>query len=235
MTSLFFSLSSALALLLVSLVLVNIFTLDMSPTAVFSTIKTTVLSELGTNTKITASTLWQDKPVLIHLVRRPGCQFCREQASVLVANRDLITTKLGVELVAVVHEEKGADIFQNDYFKGPVYYDESKDMFKALHGGSLRWGGLSTFFSGTFLSNYRRNRASNVKGNLEGEGRIFGGLLVVGKGDEGILFEFQEKTFGDQPALQDVLQACAKATGRTLDQADIEEALKKASSAQSQL
>lgn len=43
------------------------------------------------------------------------------------------------------------------------------------------------------MSNVKRVKARGVDGNLKGEGRLLGGLLVVGAGDSGVAFEHREK------------------------------------------
>lgn len=43
------------------------------------------------------------------------------------------------------------------------------------------------------ISNVKRAKAKGVAGNMKGEGRLLGGLLVVGKGDSGVAFEHREK------------------------------------------
>lgn len=35
-------------------------------------------------------------------------------------------------MVCVVHEKEGADILQKDFWKGQVYFDESKGFYKAF-------------------------------------------------------------------------------------------------------
>jgi hypothetical protein len=46
------------------------------------------------NTVVTASELWREQPVLFQVARRPGCQFCREEAAILESRRSIITDKL---------------------------------------------------------------------------------------------------------------------------------------------
>ena len=52
-----------------------------------------------------------------------------------------------------------------------------------------------------------RSMRKKVKGNFDGEGRILGGLFVIGAGKQGILLCHLEKEFGDHANLEDVLQA----------------------------
>ena len=50
-----------------------------------------------------------------------------------------------------------------------------------------------------------------IVGNFEGEGRILGRLLVVSE-RKGIVFQYDEKEFGDHADLQDVLIAAKQLT-----------------------
>ena len=42
---------------------------------------------------------------------------------------------------------------------------------------------------------------------MDGEGRLMGGLFVVGPSDQGVLLEYREKVWGDHAALKDVRAA----------------------------
>ena len=49
-----------------------------------------------------------------------------------------------------------------------------------------------------------------MKGNWLGEGRLLGGVFVVGPWDQGILLDHKEKEFGDKVELQKVKDAVSK-------------------------
>mmetsp|Transcript_21149 Transcript_21149/g.29644 ORF Transcript_21149/g.29644 Transcript_21149/m.29644 type:complete len:121 (-) Transcript_21149:215-577(-) len=111
---------------------------------------------------------------------------------------------------ALVHENlpgelKGFQRYWKDY---PVYLDEEKNFFKALGD---RWLGIiSGFTSSRVWKNVDRAKNGGYKGNLKGEGRLLGGVLVVGKGDEGVLADFREEVWGDHADPKDILEACKK-------------------------
>ena len=70
-------------------------------------------------------------------------------------------------------------------------------------------------FSSAFLhvgvwKSYFRARGKGVEGNMVGEGRILGGVFVVGPGDQGILLDHKENEFGDMVDLQDLKDALRK-------------------------
>lgn len=69
-------------------------------------------------------------------------------------------------------------------------HNQSRTVRSAALG--MRWEGLSSMLKSSVISNTKRVRARGVKGNLKGEGRLLGGLLVVGTGDSGVAFEHRE-------------------------------------------
>ena len=54
-----------------------------------------------------------------------------------------------------------------------------------------------------------RAKNKGIDGNMKGEGRILGRLLVVSE-KKGIVFQYDEKEFGDHADLKDVLDAARK-------------------------
>lgn len=49
-----------------------------------------------------------------------------------------------------------------------------------------------------------------MEGNFQGEGRLLGGVFVVGPGEQGILLDHKEKEFGDKVELKKVKDAVSK-------------------------
>lgn len=58
---------------------------------------------------------------MLAVIRRPGCMFCRREASYLSAMKDKLDAK-NVQLIGVVHETKGVEEFK-PYLKGHVFFD----------------------------------------------------------------------------------------------------------------
>ena len=46
-----------------------------------------------------------------------------------------------------------------------------------------------------------------ISNNMEGEGRLLGGLFVIGPKSQGIIMEYKEKEFGDAAPLEEVTDA----------------------------
>lgn len=126
---------------------------------------------------------------------------CREEALELASLKPELD-QMGVNLVGVVHEQKGAKGFQ-PYLNASIYFDEEKKFY----GPEQRWMFLSGFFRYSVWKSIFRARSKGVEGNLVGEGRLLGGVFVVGPGEQGILLDHKEKEFGDKADLKDVRAA----------------------------
>ncbi|KAI8346632.1 hypothetical protein B0O80DRAFT_503278 [Mortierella sp. GBAus27b] len=160
-----------------------------------------------------AHEIWKDQPTVVIVIRRPGCQFCREEARIFHENRQTIEQAMGMKMVCIVHEKEGSDIFQREFWHGKVFFDPEKGFYKALGGGRLRTGGWGQLILPTFWVNLVRNKRSGVKGNFEGDGSILGGLLIVNGNDGGIAYEHIEKMWGDIARADKVLAACSRVSG----------------------
>ncbi|KAI8601072.1 hypothetical protein EDD21DRAFT_444013 [Dissophora ornata] len=182
---------------------------------------------LGVETEQTlpAHQIWKDKPTIVIVIRRPGCQFCREEAKIFHENRQTIEEAMGMKMVCIVHEKEGSDIFQNESWHGQVYFDPEKGFYKGLGGGGhLRTGGWEQLIKPSFWLNFVRNKRSGVKGNFEGDGSILGGLLVVNAGNGGIAYEHIEKVWGDIAHADKVLEACSRVSGVPLSKETVAKA-----------
>ncbi|KAF8931448.1 hypothetical protein EDD21DRAFT_209216 [Dissophora ornata] len=195
----------------------------------YNAIKDVILTDFlrnETETTIKASEIWKEKPTIVVVIRRPGCPFCREEARILDEHRDIIEKEMGFRMIVVVHEKLGAATFKNEFWNGgETYWDGSKGFYKALGGGSLRWASLNQLIRPSLWLNTLRNHRSGVKGNLRvGEGRIFGGLYIVRKGNEGIAYKFEETVFGNLAPIGDILKVCSDISGVDLNDASVKRA-----------
>jgi len=126
---------------------------------------------------------------------------CREEAQELSSLQPELTS-LGVALHGVVHESKGVDQFR-PFFKGDLHLDAERRFY----GPKQRTMFLSGLVRPSVWKALSRAKKKGVTGNFEGEGRILGGLFVVGPGDQGILYEYREAVFGDHAPLEEVMAA----------------------------
>ncbi|KAF9203324.1 hypothetical protein BGZ49_006535 [Haplosporangium sp. Z 27] len=205
----------------------------------YNAVKDVVLTDFldkdkNAETTFKASDLWKEKPTIVIVIRRPGCPFCREEAHILDGHRELIEKEFGFRMVVVVHEKLGASTFKEGYWnRGELYWDGSKGFYKALGGGQLRWARIDQIIRPSLWLNTFRNWRSGIKGNLlVGEGRIFGGLYIIRKGDEGVAYKFEETVLGNLAPVSDVLKVCSQISGVDLDEASLR--IAKAQDAQTQ-
>ena len=161
-----------------------------------------------------AHTLWADRPAVVLLVRRPGCQLCRAEATQLYKIKPELDA-LGVSLTAVLHESIPEQVaeFTGKFWPGACLLDERKDLFSFLGGGVLRKGTLLTFLNPFSRVWSNAKAAEGVEGNFTGDGLTLGGLLVVKRGGE-VQYAYQEEVFGDHAPKEDVLRAAREAAGK---------------------
>lgn len=77
--------------------------------------------------------------------------------------------------------------------------------FHTALGGGKKQGIFGLLRPSSFVAYWK---ARKMGGNLEGEGRYFGGLLLVSK--DGIKFSYKEKYVGDHLSSERVLEECMK-------------------------
>lgn len=109
-----------------------------------------------------------------------------------------------MKLVAVVKENLDTEVEDfREFIKGDIYLDEAKHFY----GPKIRKGGFMSLLSPSLIS---KLNAIKLPNNLKGEGWIMGGVLVLGSGDQGILFEHLEAKVGDRCDIDKVMEAVAK-------------------------
>ncbi|KAI1314628.1 hypothetical protein EDD11_001927 [Mortierella claussenii] len=194
--------------------------------AIKKVVLTDFLTKDNTETTFKANEIWKEKPAIVVVIRRPGCPFCREEVRILDEHRDIIEKEMGFRMVVVLHEKLGASTFKNDYWNGrETYWDGQKGFYEALGGGKLRWASLDQLVRPSLWWNAIRNLRSGVRGNLlVGEGRIFGGLYIVRKGDEGIAYKFEETVLGNIAPIGDILKVCSEISGVSLNDTSVQRA-----------
>lgn len=175
-----------------------------------------VTSEAGPlGAPIKASSLWSPTGAVVFVVRRPGCILCREEAmdlSTKLLPQLKASGKPAPKLVAVVDETTSVDGFLEAFAeKGgetQTYLDEARGFKLALGD---RWLGIQGLLYPSVWKNGKRAQTKypELEGDLKGEGRRLGGLLVVDKKGE-VQYSYLEKVFGDHAPMEEVLAAVAK-------------------------
>jgi len=127
---------------------------------------------------------------------------CREEASWL----DSKAPQMGnVKLHAVLHEKFGAEEFQEFCKNGQTHFDEKKHFF----GPHLRRKGMMSVMMGLkrMLGQKKVADAAGIQGNMKGDGLLLGGLVVIGPGDQGILYQNIEDEIGNRCDMDQVMAA----------------------------
>jgi len=128
---------------------------------------------------------------------------------------------LNVDLACLVKENlpEQIDEFHKSYWPGPIYLDENMSFFKALGSkGKVRKGNLASLamsLLNPWSDVWKVNNAAKshkVEGNFVGEGTILGGVFVMGRGNQGVVYQFREEDFGVHAPLDDVISAAKKAS-----------------------
>jgi len=159
---------------------------------------------------VPCSSLIKPSGAIVFVVRRPGCVLCREEAMDLTTQLAprLKGLKKQPRLMAVVAETTSVDGFV-EAFKGfDTYLDEDRSFQKFLGD---RWLGVQGMFYPSVWKNGSRasKKYPTLEGDLKGEGRRLGGLLVVdGKGE--VVYQYNEKVFGDHAPMEEVYEAASK-------------------------
>lgn len=179
-----------------------------------------------------SSSIFNGKPTIILLNRRPGCILCRQTALRVSALAPKLRD-LGVDLVCCCNAWLPAEIdaFVKDFWKPPlkVYLDVDKKLYAAVgENGAVRRGSLATFLN-PFSRVWRaisEAKKTVSEHNLVGDGLTLGGVLAVSSkanknkkkmendGDGGrieIVGGFQETTFGDAPSDEQILELARRA------------------------
>ena len=106
--------------------------------------------------------------------------------------------------MGVCHEELGAVEF-TPFLGGNVYVNTTREFF----GPNLRWMPISFILKpsilSSFISSWRYGHAGD--GNFRGEGRLLGGVYVMGSGDRGVVYRFEEPQPGVYAPIEEIMRA----------------------------
>ncbi|KAH7842629.1 hypothetical protein Vadar_007523 [Vaccinium darrowii] len=163
---------------------------------------------------IPISDLWKERKAIVAFARHFGCVLCRKRADYLAAKKDIMDAA-GVALVLIgpgsVDQAKAFS--EQTKFKGEVYADPSYSSYEALRFVS----GVSTTFTPgaglkiieAYMEGYRQDwKLSFEKDTRTRGGWQQGGIIVAGPGKSNISYIQKDKEAGDDPAIEDILQAC---------------------------
>ncbi|KAD0027276.1 hypothetical protein E3N88_44893 [Mikania micrantha] len=158
------------------------------------------------------SDLWKDRKAVVAFARHFGCVLCRKRADMLAAKKDRMDAS-GVALVLI--GPGSVDQHNDEYFLfvAEVYADPSYASYKALNFVS---GVTTTFTPGAalkiieaYMEGYRQDwELSFEKDTRTRGGWQQGGIIVAGPGISNISYIHKDKEAGDDPDVEEILQAC---------------------------
>lgn len=142
--------------------------------------------------------------------------------STLASRLKAADSSLSFRLLGVVKEVStapddylGLDKFRDYFPGGEIFFDEEMSFYSLLGKGSFRSMGLGSLFSWSMIKKYQTIGSKGMTGNLRGDGKIQGGVIVVGPGDQGVLYEHQEITGQDPIEFISDVEAAILKMGKT--------------------
>ena len=111
-------------------------------------------------------------------------------------------------VIVVAPEWLGLDEFvAGNYWNDDLYIDENKALYQAI--GFKRYNMLSVFgalVDSKVLAINKQAKAEGITGNFSGDTLTKGGLIIVDKGGENVIFEFKQESAGDHCPPEDILK-----------------------------
>eukprot|EP00213_Chloropicon_mariensis_P006179 CAMPEP_0197472436 /NCGR_PEP_ID=MMETSP1309-20131121/3633_1 /TAXON_ID=464262 /ORGANISM="Genus nov. species nov., Strain RCC998" /LENGTH=195 /DNA_ID=CAMNT_0043010973 /DNA_START=89 /DNA_END=676 /DNA_ORIENTATION=- len=162
-----------------------------------------VLTTKGETVKL-GDVLAKDKPVLLWVMRRFSCPFCRAYAVKLRDNVQKQAEEKGMQMVALGLEMAGLEAFQEGKFwTGELFVENAKQevhQFLNLKRASLlKLFDIQMFKEGSKLQKEFGGNAT------EGDGMVLGGLWMMDKNGK-CIFEFRQQNFSKDAGTEDVLE-----------------------------
>lgn len=151
--------------------------------------------------------VWKERVSVIFFLRRFGCQVCRWTAKEISKLKEAFDQN-DVHLVGVGPEELGVKEFMDgQYFKGDLFIDEKKQCYKDL--GFKRYNAINLLpaaLGQKVRQIVTQANKDGISGNFTGDVMQSGGLLIVSKGGEKVLFHFVQDSPGDHVPLDTICQ-----------------------------
>lgn len=97
------------------------------------------------------------------------------------------------------------DFVKNNFFKGNIYIDETKETYKALGFGVM--GMTSLFGMANPMMYYKSFQATRrgITGNLKGDGTQLGGTIIVNKEGD-IIYNHSQSNYSDEPNSKEIIE-----------------------------
>jgi len=169
-------------------------------------IKKLMISSVATNEIVSFESLWAENDVVFYFLRRFGCPLCRWISNELNSINSVLAQN-NTKLVGIAPEKFGLEEFQQGkYFTGDLYLDESKKSYVEL--GFTRFsffGSLGAAIASSTRRMVNEAKINGISGNIQGDTRQLGGMLIVKKGGEQI-FYFKQVEAADYVKNSEILK-----------------------------
>ncbi|PSS23686.1 Thioredoxin-like protein [Actinidia chinensis var. chinensis] len=160
------------------------------------------------------SDLWKDRKAVVAFARHFGCVLCRKRADYLAAKKDIMdAASVALVLIGPGSVDQAKAFSDQTKFKGEVYADPRYSSYEALRFVS----GVSTTFTPgaglkiieAYMEGYRQDWGLSFEKDTRTRGGWQqGGIIVAGPGKSNISYVHKDKEAGDDPPIEDILQAC---------------------------
>jgi len=169
--------------------------------------------ESASKERVSFESLYADAkgPVIIKFLRRFGCLLCRDAAAGLCKLKPVLDEKYGkdnVKVFGIGLEELGYDEFKAGKYLscGKIYIDENHELFQICGFQQIGFiEGIGKLLSSETRARYRESKEHGIDGDLRGEKKQVGGLIVVSPKGE-LLYYFAQENYGHEPKNEDILR-----------------------------
>ncbi|KAI4341803.1 hypothetical protein MLD38_026483 [Melastoma candidum] len=160
------------------------------------------------------SDLWKDRKAVVAFARHFGCVLCRKRADYLASKKDVMdAANVALVIIGPGSVQQARTFAEQTKFKGEVYADPNHSSYEAFRFVS---GVATTFTPGAglkiiqlYMEGYRQDwKLSFEKDTVSRGGWQQGGIIVGGPGKRNISYIHKDKEAGDDPDIQEIIQAC---------------------------
>ena len=171
-----------------------------------------VLTTKGEPVKL-GSAMAQDKPVLLWVMRRFSCPFCRGYAAQLRDNVQKKCEEKGVQMIGLGLEMAGLESFQEGKFwPGDLLVENpDQEVHKLLN---LKRASVLKMFDVGMLRKGAKLQKEYGGNATEGDGFVLGGLFIMDKTGK-CAFDYRQRNFKEDASIDEVSIGGREAVSRT--------------------
>lgn len=150
---------------------------------------------------IPIKTLWSAGPLVLVVLRRPGCFLCRTAAQKMMSIAKDIKSNGGT-MVCILKSSLDSQEFVDLIWSEDIYYDYDLNIYNYIWNGEAKRVNLfKEAITPAFWKNVKNAKHNWKESNFVGEGYILGGVVVISTTGE-VVYKFLEEISGDCPPTQ---------------------------------